>query len=107
MTGLAPGARHPAIGYLPCHALAARSSSAAGEHLQTTVSLEGRGAAAVGAGFDGVDDHLEVEEVAAAGVAARVDVTLGERQGRPDEQPAEAGDRHLVEQKPETEAQVG
>src|SRR4029450_199751 len=27
MTGLAPGARHPAIGYLPCHAMAAQSNS--------------------------------------------------------------------------------
>jgi hypothetical protein len=50
---------------------------------------------------------VQVEEVAAAGVAARsVDVTLGERQDSPDEQPAKAGDRHLVEQKPETEAQI-
>src|SRR4029450_13809106 len=29
MTGLAPGARHPAIGYLPCHPVAAHSSSGA------------------------------------------------------------------------------
>src|SRR4029450_4214633 len=26
MTGLAPGARHPAIGYLPCHAMAAQTN---------------------------------------------------------------------------------
>ena len=35
MTGLAPGARHPAIGYLPCHALAAPTSSAASRRVRS------------------------------------------------------------------------
>jgi hypothetical protein len=102
MTGLAPGARHPAIGYLPRHALAARSGSAAGEHLQATVSLEGRARQLWGAGFDGVDDHLEaegteqVEGVLGAGKLGVDDRIGGDVAQRAGEVPGDLHGRHGV-----------
>jgi hypothetical protein len=58
-------------------------------------------------GDDGEPGRRQGGQARRRPAARSVDVTLGGRQGRPDEQPVEAGDRHLVEQKPETEAQVG
>jgi hypothetical protein len=75
---------------------------AAGEHLQATVSLEGRARQLWGAGFDGVDDHLEaegteqVEGVLGAGKLGVDDRIGGDVAQRAGEVPGDLHGRHGV-----------